>query len=758
MSELKLDRSQWRTFTQLLNKTKDQVRLRAFFPKGHPLKDQDRGKKSHADLAWITKCQEDGRGVYVVVNNGGDTDASITDCKAFFCEWDDREKYWQINAWQELGLPKPSLQIDTGGKSIHNYWILKKAIDPKTWKPIQERLLDHADADRALKNPSRVMRLPGTHHMNTDGSPGELTTIIDNSGINYTLKDIESCLPTPKVAEQIKRSSEYKDYRKESIEVVEEALRCIPSRTPGSNTYHMYRNILWGLIKACEDAGRDSNYAVSLMESHSPSWKGLDQIANSGGKDITAGTFWYWAIKNGYVPRRNVTVLPPKFFNTQNNNDDNDDDNENNNNNNNNEEGIQRGGERLQRLEAHDLLRELRSYPKKDKEGGVFRYNIFTQQIEFGGQVCQGKASPERFYLALALQGFKISKDLAFDCLVQTARENEYDPVREYLERCRDKEPPMSIDRLASTYLRPEDAALPEATIYDQMIKCTMIAAVARVFEPGCKFDNACILMGPQGARKSSWWKAMGGDFFSDALKDISTKDSLMILHRSWIMEMSEIDQVHSKKHSGEIKAFLSQSTDMFRVPYGKVTEDFPRRGIIVGSTNRHDGFLLDETGSRRFWVIETTCTIENQINVEGLLKEIDSLWAAAVHCYENDEPYQLPIETELEINENNEKYLIDNPWKNIISEYVNSPSNFDREFTTNGILTEVIEKPLERQTRYDQMQVATILKDLGLAKKRRGAKSSRKWVYLRESHGVLTSAQEAYRLDEVATHSYEEI
>ena len=126
---------------------------------------------------------------------------------------------------------------------------------------------------------------------------------------------------------------------------------------------------------------------------------------NSGGKDITAGTFWYWAIKNGYVPRRNVTVLPANwdFFNTQ-NNDNNDDEN------NNNEEGIQRGGERLQRLEAHDLLRELRSYPKKDKEGGVFRYNIFTQQIEFGGQVCQGKASPERFYLSLALQGFKISK------------------------------------------------------------------------------------------------------------------------------------------------------------------------------------------------------------------------------------------------------------------------------------------------------------------------------------------------------------
>ena len=92
-----------------------------------------------------------------------------------------------------------------------------------------------------------------------------------------------------------------------------------------------------------------------------------------------------------------------------------------------------------------------------------------------------------------------------------------------------------------------------------------------------------------------------------------------------------------------------------------------------------------------------------------------------------------------MEINENNEKYLIDNPWKNIIAEYVNSPSNLTNEFSTDKILSEVIEKPLERQTRYDQMQVSTILKNLGLVKKRRGAKNSRKWVYVRDSLGVLT-------------------
>ena len=119
MSELKLDRNQWRIFTQLLNKTKDQVRLRSFYPKGHPLKDRDRGKKSNADLKWITQCQEEGRGVYIVVNDGGDTDSSITHCKAFFYEHDDRPKEDQLFIYKEIGLPEPSLQIDTGGKSIH---------------------------------------------------------------------------------------------------------------------------------------------------------------------------------------------------------------------------------------------------------------------------------------------------------------------------------------------------------------------------------------------------------------------------------------------------------------------------------------------------------------------------------------------------------------------------------------------------------------------------------------------------------------
>ena len=71
----------------------------------------------------------------------------------------------------------------------------------------------------------------------------------------------------------------------------------------------MYRNILWGLVKACEDAGKDMNYAIDLMKTHSPSWGGIDQIANSGGISINAGSFWYWAIKNGFKPPKQLRKL-----------------------------------------------------------------------------------------------------------------------------------------------------------------------------------------------------------------------------------------------------------------------------------------------------------------------------------------------------------------------------------------------------------------------------------------------------------------
>ena len=719
MLTLNLDRNEWRTFLDILGKDIKTVRLRSFFPKGHPLKASDHGKKSHANGDWIYRMQAEGRGVYIVVNDGGDTDSEITSCRAFFCEWDDRPKEQQINAYKELGLPEPTLQIDTGNKSIHNYWVLKKVIDPKTWKPIQERLLDHADADRALKNPSRVMRLAGTYHMKDNGKQGGMTKIIFNSNKKYSYKDIEACLPTLKQHERVKNAVSFDEFEKAPIDVVEKALFCIPPRKPNTNTYHMYRNILWGLIKACEDAGKTKTDAVAMMKNHSPEWGGIEQVAYSGGSQINAGSFWYFAKENGFVIPKVIKTFNPE----------------------NPKEEVTITIDKMQKVDANELLAELESIPKESPN--AFRYNVYTQQIQLGtgkdAKICEGARSIERYYLELARQNKRVSKDVAFDVVVQVARQNEYNPVTDYLDHVSKNVAPAYIDRLATTYLRPEDAHLSEPTLYDEMLKKTLIAAVARAYDEGCKFDNACVIIGDQGARKSTFWSVLGGEFFSDALRDINGKDSLQVLANSWIMEWAELEAITNKKMAGDIKSFLSQSTDVYRVPYGKVAEKFKRRGIIVGTSNKTDGFLVDETGNRRFWCIKTSRSILDPIDCEGLLEERDAIWSAACALYDhgNGENLLLSKENQIVVNEENKEYIIDNPWKTVIQEFIQRPQNHNRELTTEAVLTEAIEKPVERQNRYDQMQCANILKELGYEKRRRGGRAGRKWVYIRDLERV---------------------
>jgi hypothetical protein len=293
-----------RDFLAALGKPKGSVRLRGFYAKTDPRKEEDKGAKGEPTKALVEQWVADRRGVYVVVNNGGDKDVDITECLALFVEWDDRPKDWQRTAWQELELPEPTVQVDTGGKSIHSYWVLAEPIAPERWRDLQSRLLAYADADRTLKNPSRVMRLPGTPHPET----GELAAVLASTGQVYQAQQFDEFLPAIEQVTHNVAAHKFTEYEAQGLDEIQRALQAIPPRVPGQGTYPMYRNILWGLIKAVEEAGLCAETAIAVMANHSPQWKGLEQVARSGGEGITAGTFWYWAGQHGYrAPRR---ILP----------------------------------------------------------------------------------------------------------------------------------------------------------------------------------------------------------------------------------------------------------------------------------------------------------------------------------------------------------------------------------------------------------------------------------------------------------------
>ncbi|MGA1296306.1 MAG: VapE domain-containing protein, partial [Burkholderiaceae bacterium] len=150
---------------------------------------------------------------------------------------------------------------------------------------------------------------------------------------------------------------------------------------------------------------------------------------------------------------------------------------------------------------------------------------------------------------------------------------------------------------------------------------------------------------------------------------------------------------------------------------------------IIVGSTNRDTGFLIDDTGNRRFWVIPVD--VEGMIEVDGLLLERDAIWSAAVAAYRAGEANHLPREQERQVSEANLAYLVESPWLAPVREWLSAPRNAGIPITTEVLLTDAIGKPVERQSRADQMQIASILRELGLNKRRAMVGGTQKWVYL---------------------------
>ena len=183
-------------FLALLGKDPATTRLRAFPHK----KSTNRAKIGTRKGLWNPKqaaaWNREGRGIYVVTGNGGDSDAEITSCPALFVEWDDgASKEVQRNRWQVLELPEPTVMVWTGGKSLHCYWVLDQPMAPAEWRPLQKRLIDYCNGDKACCNPSRVMRLPGFSYIGPDDSPIGLVEVVSVTSNRCTAGDIDWALP-----------------------------------------------------------------------------------------------------------------------------------------------------------------------------------------------------------------------------------------------------------------------------------------------------------------------------------------------------------------------------------------------------------------------------------------------------------------------------------------------------------------------------------------------------------------------------------
>ena len=345
----------------------------------------------------------------------------------------------------------------------------------------------------------------------------------------------------------------------------------------------------------------------------------------------------------------------------------------------------------LLRLDTRKLIEYIRT-TYRDR----LKLNLLKQRVELDGE----QILTEIAYLSLAEHdGIDCSKNKAADAFEMVAEENAYHPVINYLDTVARQIAPIDINNLSVRYFGTSNP------LYDTFLKKTLIAAVARVYDPGCKHDTTLVLQGEQGVGKSSFFDVLGGDWFDDSMGDGRTKDDLIILHKSWIQEWGEIERVFSKRQAGELKAFLARRTDTFRPPYGRTALEFPRHSIIVGSVNDCQ-FLVDSTGNRRYWVVPIEVP---KINLARLKKERDGIWAAAVNAYRNGEQWWLNNEEENLSSDNNSKYQIIDEWQSAIALYLEHKN----QVSITELLLQVFDFELGKIERRDQMRVANILTNL---------------------------------------------
>ncbi|MCP1225696.1 virulence-associated E family protein [Sebaldella sp. S0638] len=213
-------------------------------------------------------------------------------------------------------------------------------------------------------------------------------------------------------------------------------------------------------------------------------------------------------------------------------------------------------------------------------------------------------------------------KDKISDALSIVAKKNKINEVKKYLESLI-WDGIKRLDTLLIDYFGAVDNDYTR-----QVMKVALTAAVARAIDGAVKYDYAPILQGGQGKGKTTFFRTLGGPWFSNSLDNFDGKEAAVTIQGAWIIELGELSGMGMSKVNA-VKHFLSKQEDRYRDPFGHRNRNHPRRCVFFGTTNNWE-FLRDKTGDRRFWPIVILEQKPTKSVFDDLPKEVDQIWAEA--------------------------------------------------------------------------------------------------------------------------------
>ena len=347
--------------------------------------------------------------------------------------------------------------------------------------------------------------------------------------------------------------------------------------------------------------------------------------------------------------------------------------------------------------------------------GDQIRLNELTQEIEINGSSIKPYEFDTAEHWMDEKFGIMGTKAQAQSVLKNAANRNRYHPVREYLDNMSRTELEIDLNLVAERVLGLNDL------LSKALIKAWICGAVSKVYSiQGSPFIEVLTLISPrQGIGKSEFFKSLAspkwfGDSFAQTDGD---KDRILCLHRSWINEVSELDQFSSKKDIKQLKGLISTTTDTIRVPYGSTMENKARQFVIGATSNSQGLFALDDE-QRRFWAMEVHPTTPcGRLDIKWLRDNRDAIWATATRLFkaEDEASFKLSKVQREEVIKRNascfnqESYLMDTIAQTIEKQDI-------RSISVAEVLTCICNQI--NPTKTQQMEVGGILKQLGYQKK----------------------------------------
>lgn len=322
---------------------------------------------------------------------------------------------------------------------------------------------------------------------------------------------------------------------------------------------------------------------------------------------------------------------------------------------------------------------------------------------------------------------FRPGRDHLNGMVLAVANRRPIHPIRDYLEELEWD----GVERLEECL--PGVAPTP----YTRLVaRKSLVAAVARIYEPGCKWDHTLILFGSEGLGKSFWINRMSKGYTA-TMGRIGDKDTLLTAQRTWILTSDEGYSLR-KSDADATKEFLTRQEDVFRMPYDREARAHPRHFVIWGTTN-DEVFLRQQEGNRRYLIVRC----EEAVDFDAFTdRVVDQIWAEAVHLYHEGEVLFFSDEESRLAAENRELFIEEDSLAGVLHEYLSQkvPRNWNQmhpdqriswmfnrmdglvaegdsdieHVCTVQLWAEALRKPIGDQRRADLLEIGKSLRRLG--------------------------------------------